>query len=47
MVRNKYVDTSNGIPFDQILVSQALHHNLVLVSIDEMIASYPARTFST
>ncbi len=31
-------------PFDRMLISQALHHNLVLVTEDQAILTYPVPT---
>ncbi len=34
-------------PFDRMLICQAIHHDLVLATVDEQIAAYPVRQFRT
>lgn len=33
-------------PFDRLLVCQALHHNLIIVTVDPVIIAYPITTIS-
>jgi PIN domain nuclease of toxin-antitoxin system len=32
-------------PFDRMLVCQAMHHDLIIVTADEQVAKYPVRVF--
>jgi PIN domain nuclease of toxin-antitoxin system len=34
-------------PFDRILISQALHHGLTLVTVDDAMRAYPVPQLST
>jgi PIN domain nuclease of toxin-antitoxin system len=34
-------------PFDRMLVCQALQHDLLIVTVDPILAQYPARLFTT